>query len=150
MSSPSAEHIGLAHFLAPVPALRATCDPLLAVDLEACARRFCEALAAHRRSADYHVRLRPPVDFGLDELTAHLLAAADDLRQGDDHEAALGDWCCALAGRLAAVLSEPDPAISRTLVFVEFDADGLGELWLFPFDPEEAATVPGLEDEPGR
>lgn len=150
MGSPSCERIGLAHFLAPIAALRAIGNPRLATDLEAQARQFCEALAEHRRSADYKVRLRPPVDFGLDALTASLLTAADDLRQDDDDAAALGAWCCALAARLTAVLTEPDPAVSRILVFVERDAAGLGELRLLPYDPDDAATVPGLDEEPAQ
>lgn len=151
MGSPSCERIGLAHFLAPVATLRETCDPLLAVDLEEAARRFCAALARHRGSAAYNVRLRPPVEgLELDPLVRHLMSAADLLRQGDPHESALGDWSCALAARLDAVLSQPDPAVSRTLLFVDIDDAGLGVLVLVlvPFDPVEAATVPGLDEEP--
>ncbi len=141
MSSLFCERLTLAHFLAPVPILREGEDPLLAVELEDAARRFCASLADHRKSDAYQVRLRPPVDFGVDAFAQHLLQAADLLRQGGDEQAGMGAWCCALAARLRVLLGQADAATARVLVFVELDQAGQGELWLAPYDPTDAAAL---------
>ena len=141
MAEPRIERIGLPHLVAAAPALGRHGEADLAGQLHHAALGFCRALARHRRSPAYRVRLKPPVELGLDPLVSALLGAADVLRQGSDEDAALGAWCCALAARLGAVLTEPDPCESRVLLFIDVAPTGLGELLLMP--------VPALDDIPG-
>lgn len=139
MHPPKVERLGIDHLVVAVPALRARGEHHLADRLSDAARRFCLALARHRRSRAYRVRLRPPFDLGVEPLGATLLAAADVLCQGTEDEAATGSWCRALAARLQAVAHEPDVAVSRLLVFVNIDARGLGELVLGSVSDEDLA-----------
>lgn len=150
MSSSPVERIGLDFFVAPVPALRACGEADLADELAAAARHFCWALALHRRSPAYRVRLRPPFALGVERLGRALLAAAEVLHQGSDDDAATGSWCCALAARLQAVAHEPDIRESRLLVFVNVDARGFGELLIAPVSNEDLDHYPSLSSGSGR
>jgi len=152
MGSPTAalaEHIGLPHLTAAVPTLRALGHPADALVLDDSARRFCAALLAHRRSPAYRVHLTDPDAVPCDDLVRALLRAADLLCAVGDPDA-LGSWCAALAARLGAVLEFCDPAVTRTIACISTAADGTGELVLFPYDPEDAASLPGFDDEPER
>lgn len=140
----SAEHIGLPQFTAAVPHLRTLGYSVEALVLDDAAHRFCGGLLAHRRSPAYRVHLTDPEAVPADSLVRALLRAADRLRMAGDPEG-LGSWCAALAARLGAVLELCDPEITRQLVCISTAADGTGELVFFPYDPEDAASLPGFE-----
>lgn len=141
MSSSPVDRVGLDHFVAAVPALRARGEDRIADELAAAARHFCRSLALHRRSPAYRGRLKPPIALGVERLGAALVQAHDVLRLGTEDEVALGSWCCALAARLHVVAHVPDIRQSRLLAFVNIDARGFGELVLAPVSDQDLASA---------
>ena len=123
------ERIGREHLLAALPALEATGQEEIAIQLQREVDAFLAALADHRRSSTYDARLRVPGSLACDGVVEALLAAADVLRQAENpDQEALGAWCCALAARLGATLDLLDPESTRVIVRIELAPAGDAEL----------------------
>ncbi len=144
-SPPPVQRIGLFQLVIAVPMLRALGHRDVAADLEAEARRFCDALASLQRSGAAGTVLRTPGLVSTDKLVPALVAAGDVLRPSGDPEGS-GSFCVALAALLGALLDSCDPAVTRLLVCVELAGDGTGELVLLPFDPAEGPDLAPLTD----